>query len=269
MTDHHSHLHRLVESREDDMHLDPVAHFQTLAGARATLPTLAEANGARAEGEHGKGGSVEDSSEAGDMEEALGVPDLDKWKMSQKGGTTFHTIKLHGKTVTVSETPAPKGSGLYRWRTFINGKRVGTQDDTQRNYAMRTVEKAVMKGESVEDASDLDEAGMLGKLGKPVKEVKVGVVTICVYKSKSPHSKFSSVIKGKGGKELPGASGDTPDEVVAKTKALMKKAGGKVESVEYQGSGDPQPIADGSILVTEDVERFRVLVGLVPLPPRR
>ena len=190
------------------------------------------------------------------MQEALGVPDLNKWKIKQKGGKTFYTIKLHGKTVTVSETPEPKGSGLYRYRTFIGGQRYGKLDDTSEKGVMRTVEKAVM-------GEDMDEAApkMLAKLGEPVKVVKVGVVKIYVYHAPKAQvgGKYAAVIQGKSGGELPGLSGKTPEEAIAKTKALMKKAGGKVE--HHDG-----PVADGKVIVTESVQRFRMLSGIAPLP---
>ena len=269
------------------------------------------------------------------MQEALGVPELNKWKIKQKGGKTFYTIKLHGKTVTVSEKGEPARSGLYRYRIFIDGKRYQRPDETEIKGVMRTVEKAVM-GEAMasgktsydvkapkgppypgpnnptdtashrkwsdrevllmlksarrslkmvhgkqkegwrrevanieyeanrrglkEDVESVDEAApkMLSKLGKPVKVVKVGVVKIYVYHSPKT-GKYATVLQGKSGQELPGAEGKTPEEAIAKTKALMKKAGGKTEHVDG-------PVADGKVIVTESVQRFRMLAGIAPLP---
>jgi len=128
MTDHHSHLHRLVESRADDMGRDPMTRFQALAGIHPTLPGLAEMN---------LGG--------------LGVP--------------------------------PK---------------------------------------------------MLAKLGDPVKVEKAGVMKIYVYHAPKAKvgGKYVGVVQARDGRELPGASGKTAEEALAKTKALLKKAGAKVESSE-------------------------------------
>ena len=89
----------------------------------------------------GRGESVEGEN---DMREALGVPELNKWKITQTGGKTFYTIKLHGKTVTVSEVGEPPRSGLYRYRIFIDGKRYQRPDETSEKGVMRTVEKAMI-----------------------------------------------------------------------------------------------------------------------------
>lgn len=89
------------------------------------------------------------------VEEVLGVPDLEKWKIKTSPKHATYTIALHGKEVKVTETPEPPGSGLYRYRVFVGGKRVGTKDFMRRGDVMRTVQKAVMRKH--EDA-DLDEA---------------------------------------------------------------------------------------------------------------
>lgn len=90
------------------------------------------------------------------IDEALGVPDLNKWKITQKGGKTFYTVKLHGKTVTVREVGEPPRSGLYRYRIFIDGKQYQKQDETEVKGVMRTVEKAVM-GESIDLSEGAEE----------------------------------------------------------------------------------------------------------------
>jgi hypothetical protein len=284
MTDQHSHLHRLVEAREDDMNRDHMTHFQKLSGIRPTLPSLEEMDAPKMLAKLGKpvkvvqagvmkiyvyksnspynkfaavvqsksggelpglggdtpdeaiaktkallkksGAKIESLDEAdklgkpevingmkfgtrykynhgifidhvedkgefhvsqagrpskklgfakslakakeialkkgdfmesvGDLGEALGVPDLNKWKITQKGGTTFYTIKLHGKTVTVSEKGEPARSGLYRYRIFIDGKQYQKQDETEIKGVMRTVEKAVM-GESIDLSEGAEE----------------------------------------------------------------------------------------------------------------
>lgn len=128
MTDQHSHLHRLVEAREDDMNQDHMTHFQKLSGIVPTLPSLEEMN---------LGG--------------LGVP--------------------------------PK---------------------------------------------------MLAKLGDPVKVEKAGVMKIYVYHAPKAKvgGKYVAVVQSRDGRELPGSSGTTPEEALSKTKALLKKAGAKIESAE-------------------------------------
>jgi hypothetical protein len=375
--------------------------------------------------------SYKESVEGEDnMQEALGVPDLNKWKITQKGGKTFYTIKLHGKTVTVSEKGEPARSGLYRYRIFIDGKRYQKQDETEIKGVMRTVQTAVMedmdeamargvtsydvppvgppypghdnptsttrhpkmsdreilmflksakrlmkgltgkqkkgyereyanlrweaqrrglkvegvepveeslstpqtrkhgidyklydmirrspgivngdlikmalkkikvpgfdkddvldfvdryskagfigakgygwkvtaKGERVRKGGEdegMDEAApkMLAKLGEPVKVVKFGVVKIYVYHAPKAQvgGKYATVIQGKSGGELPGSSGKTPEEAIAKTKALMKRTSGRTEHADG-------PVADGKVIVTESVQRFRMLAGIAPLP---
>lgn len=288
MTDYHSHLRRLTESRADDMHLDPMAHFQTLAGIRPVLPSLTEAgwgpkpekpvgpdwkaaakkllakrtgktsldlhyraymraimkghsvvathlvkefDGAREarkdlidlagknesvdaggleEGEesvfdkpqwvkdfkagweaskkakkeippkkaynmarvskkhgtywvdgyaawvdHQRGAnaqpSVRDAKKMGliegDLDEALGVPNLDKWKSKAEGGGRVYRIHLHGKTVDVTHF----GSS---YKVYVGGKRHADKGEYKKvSDVMRVVSQAVM-----ESTDDLDEA---------------------------------------------------------------------------------------------------------------
>lgn len=75
------------------------------------------------------------------------IPDLSKWKTKIVGkGVVSRSIELQGKVVNVIERGEPKGSGLYRYTLYIDGKKIGKQDFTDTKGMFRTIKTAVVEG---------------------------------------------------------------------------------------------------------------------------
>jgi len=302
MTDHHSHLRRLVESRSDDTHLDPMAHFQTLSGIRPTLPGLTEED----ESVFDKPQWVKDFKAGWEASKKAKkeIPPKKAYNMarvSKKHGTYWidgyaawvdHKRGAHAqpgvrdakKMGLTEDVEFTERTVLGDVATFLKRKDVDNLSaadekhvammlghmgkgelqqiirawdrplhhrNPEKVFIVDTAKDVLSHKIHSEDVDDLDEGDpkMLSKLGKPVKVVKAGVMKLYVYRSKSPYSKYAVVVQGKGGKkELPGASGNTPEEAIEKTKAMLKKAGGKVEDVDDLSERAPRYAAGGKSL---------------------
>lgn len=92
-------------------------------------------------------GLTEDEGTDEPVDEALGVPNLDKWKSKAEGGGRVYRIHLHGKTVDVTHF----GSN---YKVYVGGKRHAAKGEYKKvSDVMRVVSQAVM-----ESADDLGEA---------------------------------------------------------------------------------------------------------------